>query len=48
MTMSRTGGSTKMTPMSCFLNMKIYKRFVVVHVRTVFCPVPGSSVVLKL
>ena len=41
-----TGGSTKMTPMSCFLNMKIYKRFVVV--RTVFCPVPGSSVVLKV
>ena len=46
MTMFWTGGSTKMTPMSCFLNMKIYKRFVVV--RTVFWPVPGSSVVLKL
>ena len=42
MTMFWTGGSTKMTPMSCFLNMKIYKRFVVV--RPVFWSVSGSAI----
>ena len=31
-----------MTPMSCFLDTKIYKRFVVA--RPVYWPVPGSSV----
>ena len=34
------GGSTEMIQMSCFLNTKIYKRFV--GVRSVFCPVPES------
>ena len=42
MTMFWTGGSTKMTAMSCFLNMKIYKRFVVV--RPVFWSVSRSAV----
>ena len=35
------GGSTKMIPMSCFLNTKIYKRFV--DLRPVFWPVLDSQ-----
>ena len=42
MTMFWDGGNTKMIPMSCFLNLKVYKRFVVL--RPVFLPVLGSSI----
>ena len=40
MTMFWDGGITKMIAMSCFLNMKIYKRFV--GVGSVFCPAQDS------